>query len=143
MSRKTTLAGAGALVVVVVLAMTVSLAFGQKGSGKRGAGQRGPGAMGGMMYLERTWTAVSFQLSCTSQQLEKLRPTYRTALKTRNAALKKAMEARDWKAVGTAMQKCKSTLDAKLKAVLSSQQWQKLQAQMKPRMGGMRRGGGQ
>jgi hypothetical protein len=94
------------------------------------------------MYLERTWTAVSFQLDCTSTQLEQLRPTYRNSLNARNAALKAAGEAQDWQAMGKAMQDCKTRLDAKLKTVLSDSQWQKLQQLMQPHMGAMRPGGG-
>lgn len=52
--------------------------------------------MGAMMYLERTWTAVSFQLDCTSAQLEQLRPTYRNTLNARDAAMKTPVESQDW-----------------------------------------------
>jgi hypothetical protein len=138
-TRPTTFSG---LVFVTLLAIAVGPAFAQTGgAGGQGGGER-RGMMGAMMYLERTWTAVSFQLECTSAQLEQLRPTYRNTLSARDAAVKAAVEAQDWQGIGKAMQDSKTRLDAKLKAVLSNAQWQKLQQLMQPRMGGMRRGGG-
>ncbi len=96
------------------------------------------------MYLERTWTAVSFQLDCTSEQLAELRPTYRTALQQRDSSVKQAMQAQDWEALRAVLTQCKQTLDAKLQQVLSEEQWNKLQSLMQARMaglrGGMRRG---
>jgi Spy/CpxP family protein refolding chaperone len=141
------LAGATALVVALVLVAASVPAFSQPGQGGQGGARRpggegGRGMMGTMMYLERTWTAVSFQLDCTGEQLASLRPTYRNTLAARDAAVKAAAQAQDWQAMGKAMQDSKTRLDAKLKEVLSNAQWQKLQQLMQPRMGGMRPGGG-
>jgi len=105
---------------------------GAPGGPGRGPGDRGRGMMGAMMYLERTWTAVSFQLGCTGDQLTSLRPTYQNALATREAAVKKAVAAKNWQAVGKAMQDCKTRLETKLKQVLSKQQWTKLQQLVQP-----------
>jgi Spy/CpxP family protein refolding chaperone len=107
--------------------------------GPGGGGGRGRGMMGTMLYLERSWTAVSFQLGCTAQQQAALRPTYLAALQARDAAIKKARDANDMQAIGTAFEKCKTTLDAKLKKTLSAAQWKKLETMMQPRTG---QGGG-
>ncbi len=142
MRKGAKLATISVLVVVTLLAITLIPALAQRdGGGRPGGGpggQGGRGMMGAMMYLERTWTAVSFQLNCSSAQLEELRPTYRNTLSARDAAVKAAAEAQDWQAIGKAMQDSKTRLDAKLKTVLSDAQWQKLQQLMQPRMGGMR-----
>jgi len=140
MGRKAVFGAAMALIAAAILPMVIVPALSQAPGGGPGAG-RGPGGrgmMGTMMYLERTWTAVSFQLDCTGTQLEQLRPTYRNTLSARDAALKQAAEAQDWEAMGKAMEDSKTRLEAKLKAVLSSAQWTKLQQLMQPRMGGMR-----
>ena len=150
MNRKKIFAGVVISAVVAVIAAMVIPALVQQGPGPGGPGGRGGrmrGMMGNMMYLERTWTAVSFQLDCTSEQLQLLRPTYRAALQTRNAKVKAAREAQDWQAIATAMTNCKSVLDAKLKDVLSTQQWSKLQTLVAPPTGGLgggrfRQGGG-
>ena len=137
MNRKAMFVGIVVLVAVGLVAATITSSIGQR---------QGAGARGNMMYLERTWTAVSFQLECTSGQLAQLRPTYRTALQTRDSSVKQAMEAQDWEALRAALAKCKQTLDAKLQQVLSEEQWTKLQSLMQARMagfgGGMRRGQG-
>ncbi len=136
MNRKAIFVGMVVLVAVGLVAATITSSLGQR----EGAGQRGdrqglrPG--GDMMYLERTWTAVSFQLGCTSAQLAKLRPTYRTALQTRDSSVKQAMQAQDWEALRAAIAKCKQTLDAKLQQVLSDEQWTKLQSLIQARMAG-------
>ena len=109
---------------------------GRPGGGGPGAGgSRGRGMMGTMLYLERSWTAVSFQLGCTAQQQAALRPTYLAALQARDAAVKKARDANNMQAIGPAFQKCKDTLDAKLKKTLSATQLKKLQTLMQPPTG--------
>jgi hypothetical protein len=100
--------------------------------GGRGGGRGGPGGPMGGMYLERTWTAVSFQLECTAEQKDALSPTYAAALKTRDAAVLKAHEEQDMEAVQAAMKACKTTLDAKLKEVLTADQLTALQKLMQP-----------
>jgi len=131
----------GVGLAAVVLCVTAALVVAQAPSGNRPPGA-GRGMMGGFLYLERSWTAVSFQLDCTSTQLATLKPTYANALAARDAAVKKAMGAKDWPGAGKAMQDCKTRLDAKLKQVLTSQQWTKLQQLTQPPTGGMRPGGG-
>lgn len=131
MNRKAMFVGVVVLVAVGLVAATITSTIGQR---------QGAGARGDMMYLERTWTAVSFQLNCTSEQLAKLRPTYRTALQTRNSSVKQAMQAQDWEALRAALAKCRQTLDAKLQPVLSDEQWTKLQTLIRARLAGL--GGG-
>jgi hypothetical protein len=119
---------------VIVLCVVVSVAVAQGGGqrdGRRGGGQ--DGMMGSMMYLERSWTAVSFQLDCTGEQLTQLRPTYRNTLNARDAALKQAREKQDREAMAKAMTEAKTRLDTKLKSVLSDAQWTKLGQLMTPR----------
>lgn len=135
MSRKTMFAGLITFAVIALVVAMVASALAQQGPA--GPGRRG-GMMGDMMYLERTWTAVSFQLECTGEQL---RPTYATALQTRNDALQAAREAQDREAVSAAIADCKSTLSAKLQEVLTEEQWTELEELMSVGMGGMRRGG--
>ncbi|HJN15673.1 MAG TPA: hypothetical protein QGH10_09295 [Armatimonadota bacterium] len=121
---------------VVVFASVVAQAPGGGGEG----GRRGGGMMGSMMYLERTWTAVSFQLDCTTEQLAALKPTYRNALADRDAKLKAAMEAQNWESMRTIMEDCKTRIETKLKEVLSDAQETKLDGLMnRGRSGG---GGG-
>ncbi len=127
----------GMLVVAGLAALIVSEALAQGGrSGPQGA-QSGElrEMMGSVMYLERSWTAVSFQLDCTGAQLEQLRPTYRNTLSARDAALKQAMANGDREAAAKAMVASKTRLETKLKSVLSDAQWNKLQQLMKPPMG--------
>ena len=78
--------------------------------------------MGAMMYLERAWTAVSFQLGCTHEQIELLHPTFAAELKTRNDAIKKAMETQDMESMRAAITTCQSALEAKLAEVLTEEQ---------------------
>ncbi|MGC9317821.1 MAG: hypothetical protein ACP5KN_07290 [Armatimonadota bacterium] len=126
-----------AAVAVALIATGVTVALAQQGQGRRG-GQRG--MMGDMMYLERTWTAVSFQLECTSEQLEQLRPTYREQLQLRNESIQAAMQAQDFQGVREAIVNCRTALEAKLQEVLTDQQWTKLQQLLAPAMFGGPRG---
>ncbi len=100
--------------------------------------------MGDMMYLERSWTAVSFKLDCTPEQTAALKPTYRNALNDRDAKMKVAMEAQNWEGMGTAITECKTRIEAKLKEVLSDAQMTKLTESMvrRGRPGGGGRGPG-
>lgn len=83
-----------------------------------------------MTYLERTWTAVTLQLACSDEQQASLKAVYAVELQTRNDAL--APAKRDITAVQKALDTCKSNLDAKLKAILTADQWQKMQTLMQP-----------
>ncbi len=138
MTRKSMFTGLVVVAVVALGAAMVTSALAQQEQGRRGRGM-----MGAMMYLERSWTAVSFQLDCTGEQLELLRPTYRTALQTRADAVEASIEAQDWEGVRMAFTECKDSLDAKLQEVLTDEQWAQLEELMSAGMGmGGRRGGG-
>jgi len=115
------------LAVSVALALA-ALALAQGGGPPPGGGGGRPpgGDMQVMTYLEKTWTAVCFQLDCTAEQQESLKATYASALQTRNQVLEQALKNRDMTAMQKAAQTCKTTLDTKLKTVLSDEQWQKL-----------------
>jgi len=132
---------------VVVIAVTwAALAWAQGGGfggpppgGSRGGGSRGggpggggPGDMQAMTYLEQAWTAVCFQLDCSAEQQDSLRPTFATELQTRNEALEQAQKKRDMSAMQKALEACKSGLNARLKEVLADAQWDKLQKLTKP-----------
>ncbi len=145
MNRK--LAGlAFAVIGVVALALAlVAVAGAQGGPGGQGGppgGGRGGNIMGAMMYLERAWTAVSFQLGCTHEQIELLHPIFAAELKTRNDAVKKAMEAQDWESMRTAITTCQSALEAKLAEVLTEEQLTALDELMAVQMMGGRGGRG-
>ena len=139
MSRKTMFAGLVTLVVVTLVVVMVASAFAQQ-QGGRG---RGRGMMGDMMYLERTWTAVSFQLECTPEQIAELQPIYAVTLQTRNDALKAAMEAQDREAMTTAIADCKLFLSASLQEKLTEEQWAQLEELMSVSVMGRPGGGGQ
>ena len=83
-----------------------------------------------MTYLERTWTAVTLQLGCADEQQGSLKVAYLAELKTRNDAL--ALAKGDAAAVQKALDDCKVNLEAKLKAILTADQWQPLQTLMQP-----------
>lgn len=123
---------AAALLIAVAIP-----AFAQRGERDGQRGQRG--MMGDMMYLERSWTAVSFQLDCTDEQISQLHPVYKAALEARQEGVKNAADDRDMEAYAQAIEDCKTTLEAKLQEVLSEVQWQTLQEIMQPaRRGGQR-----
>jgi len=126
------LRAAVSLAVLAILVVTVTWAIAQGGAPQ---GQRpafDPKMAASFMYLERSWTAVSFQLNCTAQQLASLKPTYANALTARDAAVKQAITAKNWQAGGKASLDCMTRLQTKLKQVLSSQQWTKLDQLMRP-----------
>ena len=151
MTRRSVLAIVGVALVPLLVSPVVAQGGGGGGGGRgpgAGGGQRRGGMGGGMMnfiYLERTWTIVCFQVDVTGEQYTALKPTYRNALSARDAAIKAAMEAQDWAAMGKAMEDCKTRLETKLKEVLSSTQMTKLNGLLMPQMprrGGGGRGGG-
>lgn len=137
MTRRTALAILTTVVIVAVLVVATLPAFAQRGQNRPG-GQRD--LMGDMLYLERSWTAVSFQLECTEEQINQLKPTYASALETRSIALQEAMQNGDRQAYVQAITDCKSTLEAKLNEVLTDEQLAELEKILTPVR---RQGGGQ
>ena len=133
MRRQHLLAGG----VMGIMALVVALGWAQGPGGPPPGGGRGgrPGGMEAMTYLEKAWTAVSFQLNCTAEQQEQLKPTFASALETRDQALTQAKQNRDMEAMQKAAETCKATLTAKLKAVLSADQLQTLDKLTQPTMG--------
>lgn len=130
--------GVRVLVVVVSAAMlvtTVGAVLAQDGGGRQGrGGQRG--MMGDMYYLERAWTAVSFQLDATPEQVAALTPIFREALLTRNELIQAAIEARDFQSVRTAITDCRTTLETALQEQLTDEQWAKLNELLNARLMG-------
>lgn len=111
------------------------------------AQQRGPGAGGGpgggrmqgmadLRYVETAWMAACFELNVSAQQLASLRPTFQAAYKLRQDAMEKARTSRDVSGLEATGKRIKSSIDAKLKQVLTAQQmtkWQKLQKEAEAR----------
>lgn len=134
--------------VIVTLALTLAalpaLAQGPRAgaTGARPGGERRGGMMN-MMYLEQSWAALTFEIGISADQISKLRPTYQAAWKSRAAAMKTAMQKRDFQSASSAATKIKASLDGKIKAVLSKSQmaaWTKWQAEQQKRF--QRRGPG-
>lgn len=114
----------GVLCLVLALAI-VATACAQGGfGGPPGGGRPGgpPGDMGALTYLEKSWTAVCFQLSCTDEQQAALRDTYASELKTRDTAIAQARKSRDMTAMMKACETTKTNLKAKLTEVLTDEQ---------------------
>ena len=107
-----------------------------------GQGDQRRRGMQSMMYLERSWAAVNFDLKATKEQLAKLKPAYQAAWDARKAAMAKAREAQDWQAMGAAAAASQKQIEAKLKEVLTKEQMAQWQ-QSQQRRGGRPRGGGQ
>jgi len=125
-----------ALAIVALTCTTAGSAFAQPPGGGPGGGPPGPppdgagqargtggGAISDMMYLERSWTAVCFQLLCSSEQLNALLEPFDQALQTRNAAIQAAVAAQDMEAVNTALSACKQAVNTALQAQLTDDQW--------------------
>jgi hypothetical protein len=125
------------VLVVLCVALTASIALvsAQPPAGGGGGG-RGGGGMGNGMYLERTWTAVCFQLGLTNDQIMGLAPTFAAALDVRTKATEAARALADQTERRAAMTKagddCKATLDAKLATTLNADQLATLQKMMAP-----------
>ncbi len=106
-----------------------------QGGGRRG--RQGRGMMGDMWYLERAWTAISFQI-----QLE-------PELQARTDALNAAAQTEDretrMQLMVSAITQCRETLSTKLSEVLTDEQLTQLDKLMSANMGfgGPRRGGNQ
>jgi len=131
-----------ALAVIGVIALALALVAVAAAQGGPPGGGRGGNMMGAMMYLERSWTAVTLQLDCTPEQIALLQPTFASELKTRNDAMKKAMEAQDMESMRTAVTTCQSALEAKLAEVLTDEQLTALDELMSVQMMGRRGGRG-
>jgi hypothetical protein len=145
--------------VVVVIAALAATAFAQGGRGggprdgqQRGGPEGGPrggegrgaggqlGMMGQMLYPERTWTALCFQMETTDEQFDQLWALYSEVLEKRNDSIKAAIENRDMEAYRAASVEAKSTLETKLQEILTEEQWTQLETLIEA-MGGMGRGG--
>jgi len=134
-SRRIAMTGGVVLAALGLAALALAQpgGFGGPPPGGGGGRQGGPGGdMQGMDYLEKAWTAVSFQLECATEQVETLKPTFAAELMTRDQAVAQAMKDRDMEAMQKAQNACKTRLNARLKEVLSDDQWQKLQKLSKP-----------
>jgi hypothetical protein len=126
--RRRSMTNRSVVLAVVVLA-ALTLIVGSVWAQRRG--------MGNMIYLERAWTAVSFQLNCTDDEIAALKPTFASALDARNTAIQAARQAGgDRQTMMAAIQKagddCKATLDAKLNTVLTADQQAALQKLLTP-----------
>ena len=87
------------------------------------------GGIGAAQYLDRSWTAVSFAIELTPEQVTNLRPTFGAAWKTRVEVMQKVMAAAQGPDRQAAMQEAlpifqqiKTDIDAKLKEVLTADQ---------------------
>lgn len=135
-----------AVAAVVLLSATMVLAQAGKGGGQ--GGQRG-GGMRGMMGVDQEWAALCFQINISADQIAKLRPTFAWAWKARQSAIKTAMASRNFEAAGKTMAQVQSTVDARVKTVLTSAQrtqlakWKTDQAAARAKMRGGGQGGGQ
>lgn len=137
-SRVALAVGCAALILTMVPAMA-------QGGGRQKGGERRGGGMRSMGYVEQSWAALCFEINISQAQITKLKPSYQWAWKTRNAAMKSAMEKRDFQSLSSTMTSVKSSLDTKIKSVLTKQQltqWNKWQAEQAKRMARGGPGGG-
>ena len=127
----------GVILVMALIAVAAAAFAQQRGPGAGGG--PGGGRMQGMMdlrYVETAWMAACFELNVSAQQLASLRPTFQAAYKLRRDAMEKARTSRDLSGLEATGKKIKSSIDAKLKQVLTAQQmaqWQKLQKEAEAR----------
>lgn len=103
--------------------------------------------MGVMIYLERAWSAVNFELEATDEQIADLKPIFQGAWETRKEAIAKAQAERNAQVAMAALQQVQSDIDAALAETLTEEQlaeWEafKQAAQAGMGMGFGRRGGG-
>ncbi len=118
-----------------------------QGGGRRG--RQGRGMMGDMWYLERAWTAISFQIQLEPEQMALLQPAFAEALQARTDALNAAAQTEDretrMQLMVSAITQCRETLSTKLSEVLTDEQLTQLDKLMSANMGfgGPRRGGNQ
>ncbi|MEN6641882.1 MAG: hypothetical protein ABFE08_05495 [Armatimonadia bacterium] len=129
-SKAALVMGCAALILTMVPAMAQGGAR-QKGGERRGGGMRSMG------FVEQSWAALCFEVNISQAQITKLKPSYQWAWKTRNAAMKSAMANRDFESLGKTMTSVRSSLETKIKSVLTKQQlaqWNKWQAEQAKRM---------
>ncbi|MEN6304202.1 MAG: hypothetical protein ABFD96_15830 [Armatimonadia bacterium] len=120
----------------VALILTMVSAMAQGGARQKGGERRG-GGMRSMGFVEQSWAALCFEVNISQAQITKLKPSYQWAWKTRNAAMKSAMANRDFESLGKTMTSVRSSLETKIKSVLTKQQlaqWNKWQAEQAKRM---------
>lgn len=118
---------------MVLMMLPVMAQQGGAGQGER----RGAGMRGSMGFIEQSWAALCFEMDLSQTQITKLKPSYQWAWKTRNAALKSAMANRDFAAMGKSMETIKTTLEPRIKTVLTKEQlakWNKWTAEQSKRM---------
>ncbi|MBC7286534.1 MAG: hypothetical protein H5T86_00515 [Armatimonadetes bacterium] len=117
-----------------------------QGQGRGERGFRGRG-MATFMFVERSWAVVCLGVGASQEQINKLLPAYRDAWKKRMDALKKAQAAKDQRAgfeeFAKVAEKIRTDLEAKLKQVLTPDQFRNYQTLMQPPMFGRGAGPGQ
>jgi len=137
------------LMIVAIVALGAAFVTDVFAQGGGRQGRQGRGMMGDMWYLERTWTAISFQIPLEPEQMALLQPVFAEALQARTDALTAAAQAEDrearMQAMGDAITQCKDTLSAALSEALTDEQWTQLDELMDAGMGfgGPRQGAGQ
>lgn len=97
-----------------------------------------------MMFVERSWAALCFEINISNEQISKLKPTFVWAYQTRNNALKAAWEKHDFQAAAQTMAYVRKTLEERIPAILTAAQkkaWQKWQKEQEQIMNRMRGGG--
>lgn len=136
-----------ATVAVLIVGVCAIIAQPGPGGGRRGAGRGFGGAMGLMMYLERAWGAVHFELEATDEQTTELKPIFQSAYDARKEAVEQARADQDRQVLVTALQQVQTDIDAALADVLTEEQlaeWEEVKqtGQAALGMGFGRRGGG-
>lgn len=84
------------------------------------------GMMLEMLYPERTWTTLCFQIPLEPEQFQQLGQLYAQVLQQRNTAAHEAIEIRDLEAYQKAGAEARATLEKALPTVLSDEQCQQL-----------------
>jgi hypothetical protein len=149
MNRKSMLSKVFLAVAVALLIAGVAAIVAQPGPGAGPGGRRGArgfgGAMGLMMYLERAWAAVHFELEATDEQIAELKPIFQSAYDSRKAAIEKAQADQDRQALMTALQQVQTDIDAALQDTLTEEQlaeWEQVKQAALAGLGLGRPGGG-
>lgn len=119
-----------------------STAVAQPGPGGGPGARPSGGAAQAMMFLERTWAAVAFEIKASPEQLILLHSAYQKAWDERKQAVEEAREKQDRTILRNALTKIQTDLQASLKEVLTPEQsdqlrkWLDAQTQlMGPRAG--------
>jgi len=132
------------LLYAVCLTIVFAQPTGGKGPAGPAAGPRRGGMMRDMMFVERSWAALCFEINISNEQISKLKPTFVWAYQTRNNALKAAWEKHDFQAAAQTMAQVRKTLEERIPTVLTAAQkkaWQKWQKEQEQIMNRMRAGG--